>query len=447
MEKIYVVIGGCAAGMSAATQIRRREPNAKIVVFEKTKFVSYGSCGIPFYISGEIKDPNSLIVYTPEHFRKVRKIDVYTQTLVEKINTSTKTVEAKNLETGEKILQEYHRLILATGGTPKRAVPLKKNVFRVRNLEDGINLKNYLNEKIPKRVAVIGSGFLGLEMSEAFRKLGMQVFLFEKMSRVLPQFDEEISKIVEKELISNNVSVFKGVAVEFASESEKIIANFNNTHIEVDFVLDAVGVSPEVELINGTSIETGKTGAVSVNDRLQTADPSIFAAGDCIEVKHILTGEKIYIPQGTTANKTGRIAGINASGGSEIFEGVLGTSITKVFSLHAAKTGLGEEEAKKIFPDVEVETSTSLSKAHYYPGAEKIFTKLIFSKANGQILGAQMVGKDGVGKRIDIFATIIYAKMQLKEASRLDLSYNPSVAPVWDPVLRAINKARQKAEV
>jgi len=443
MGKTYVVVGGCAAGMSAATQIRRNDPNAKIVVFEKTKFVSYGSCGIPFYISGEVKDANSLVVYTPEHFQNVRKIDVYTQTLVEKINTSTKTVEAKNLKTGEKIIQEYHRLILATGGSAKKSLPFKKNVFRIKNLEDAINLKTYINEKIPKSAAVIGSGFLGLEMAEAFRKLGMQVFLFEKMPRILPPFDAEISKVVESELISNNVSVFKGVDVEFAFEPEKVIANFNNTRIEADFALDAVGVKPGVELVNGTSVEIGKTGAISVNDRLQTADPNIFAAGDCIEVKHILTGEKIYIPQGTTANKTGRIAGINASGGSEIFEGVLGTAITKVFSLHAAKTGLGEEEARKKFPDVEAITSTSLSRAHYYPGAEKILTKLIFSKASGQILGAQMAGKDGVGKRIDVFAALIYAKKRLKEVAMLDLSYNPSVAPVWDPVLRAINKALQ----
>ena len=440
MNRKILIIGGGAAGMSAATQARRVDKTAEIEVVEKSNFVSYGACGLTYFISGEVKTPDELIVYTPEYFKENRKINVFTRTEATRINSSKKTAEARNLKTGEKREIPYDRLVIASGGSPANPFAGIKNAFTLKLVEDGIAIRKFIEENSPRKVAIIGAGYIGLEAAEAFRKLGLSVTIFEKEEKILAPVDDEIRKIVEAELLKNGVSLLKGSSAKMSNEGDKILIKTDKYEEKFDFALIAGGFKPSVELSRSAGLELGTTGAVSVNDRMQTSIPSIFAAGDCVEIKDIVTGKPVFYPLGTTANKTGRVAGENAAGGNAVFSGIVRTSVSKIFSLCVGRCGLSEKEAKDFSPGARVIISTSLSRAHYYPGAEKITTKLIFT-GTGKIIGAQMAGADGVAKRLDLWAVAIQKGLTVKEISETDLCYSPPFAPVWDPVLRAANRA------
>ncbi len=425
--------------MSAASQARRTDPGLDITVIEQSPYISGASCGLPYFISGEIKDINSLLVRTKEYFENKRNIKVMTLIKAVRIHPSAKIVETLNLANGAKADIAYDRLIIAAGGSAANS-DSGKGIFTLRNIGDGIALKQFINSVNPLTAAVIGGGMIGMETASSFHKLGMKVAVFEGGPTILPGFDNEISVLLEKYLTENSMKILKTKASASPSPTEGVDTKTPSGSYHYDIALLTTGTKPAAALARGAGCELGETGAVRTNQKMQTSVPSIYAAGDCIEVKHLVSEKNVYMPLGTTANKTGRIAGINAAGGDERFRGITGSMTGNVLDMTLAKTGLSEEEAQKT-EEILTTVSESTSRSGYYPGSSKITTKLIYSKISGQLLGAQMMGKEGVAKRIDVLSVCIHQKMKLRDIAGIDLTYAPPVAPVWDPVLKAVNTA------
>ncbi|GAQ24966.1 FAD-dependent oxidoreductase [Tepidanaerobacter syntrophicus] len=452
MDKNLVVIGGTAAGMSAAAQARRGDPSLPIIVFERTGYITYGSCGLPYYIGNVIKDVNKLITYTPEYMKKQRNIDVYILHEVVGINTQEKYVKVKNLKSGETFNQPYGQLVIATGAVsvvPKIPGIDNNGIFTLRNIEDGIKIKEFLSSKNVKHAAILGAGFIGLELAEALRNWGIDVNIFEMLPRILPQIDEELSALIEAELEKNSVKLYKNTkVVEFKPAEKgglKIITEGNNI-FDADMVIAAVGVKPNTLLAQNAKIQTGTLGGIAVDKYMRTSCPDIWAAGDCTETYNRITKKPVYVPLGTTANKQGKIAGENAAGGSVIFPGIIGTQVTKIFNTYTATTGLNEISAKDAGMLPISAKIKHVDKAGYYPGSKSIHVKIIIDKNTAKVIGAQMAGSEGVGKRIDIFATAITAGMTVYELNELDLAYAPPVSPVYDPVLIAASSGIKALE-
>ncbi|CUS93268.1 Pyridine nucleotide-disulphide oxidoreductase, dimerisation domain, partial [Candidatus Kryptonium thompsonii] len=302
-------------------------------------------------------------------------------------------------------------------------------------------------ENSPRKALIVGAGYMGMEMAEALVSLGMDVTIVEQMPNILGTMDEEINEIVEQELQRNGVKLLKSVSVnEFIGENGYVKKSVlsNGQVIDAELVVVGAGIKPNSEIAKEAGIEIGKTGAIAVNQRMETNIPGIYSAGDCAEVYHLVLNRPVYIPLGTTANKQGKIAGENAAGGNAVFKGIVGTAVFKVFDLEVARTGISEKQAKSEGFDYVATLIEHGSRAHYYPGGSKIRVKLIADRKTGRLLGAEMVGKDGVAKRIDVFATAIHAKLSVDEISDLDLSYAPPFAPVWDPILIAANDLEKK---
>jgi NADPH-dependent 2,4-dienoyl-CoA reductase/sulfur reductase-like enzyme len=449
MGERLVVIGGVAAGMSAASRARRLNPKIEIMVFEKSGFVSYGSCGLPYFVSDVIKAPENLVVYDAKFFKEKRNIDVYLHHEVLKIFPAKRSVLVKDLKRNKEFEVGYDKLVIATGA---RAVnPNIKGIdlngiFTIRFLEDGIAIKNFIRENSPKKASIIGAGYIGMEMAEALVSLGIDVTIVEVMPNILGSMDDEINEVVEAELQKNGVKLLKSTSVvEFVGDGfvRKAILN-NGSSLDVDLVIVGAGIKPNSEIARDAGIEIGRSGAIAVNQRMETNIPGVFAAGDCAEAFHLVLGRPVYIPLGTTANKQGKVAGENAVGGNAIFKGIVGTAVFKVFELEVARTGISEKQAKEEGIDYVSTVIEHSSRAHYYPGGSKIRVKLIAEKRTGRLLGAEMVGRDGVAKRIDVFATALHARMSIGEIAGLDLSYAPPFAPVWDPILIAANDIEKK---
>jgi NADPH-dependent 2,4-dienoyl-CoA reductase/sulfur reductase-like enzyme len=449
MGERLVVIGGVAAGMSAASRSRRLNPKIEIMVFEKSGFVSYGSCGLPYFVSDVIKAPENLVVYDAKFFKEKRNIDVYLHHEVLKIFPAKRSVLVKDLEKDKEFEVGYDKLVIATGA---RAVKPNikgidlNGIFTIRFLEEGIAIKNFIRENSPKKALIIGAGYIGMEMAEALVSLGIDVTIVEVMQNILGSMDDEINEVVEAELQKNGVKLLKSTSVvEFVGDGfvRKAILN-NGSSLDVDLVIVGAGIKPNSEIARDAGIEIGRSGAIAVNQRMETNIPGVFAAGDCAEAFHLVLGRPVYIPLGTTANKQGKVAGENAVGGNAIFKGIVGTAVFKVFELEVARTGISEKQAKEEGIDYVSTVIEHSSRAHYYPGGSKIRVKLIAERKTGRLLGAEMVGRDGVAKRIDVFATALHAKMSIGEIAGLDLSYAPPFAPVWDPILIAANDIEKK---
>jgi CoA-dependent NAD(P)H sulfur oxidoreductase len=449
MGERLVVIGGVAAGMSAASRARRLNPKIEIMVFEKSGFVSYGSCGLPYFVSDVIKAPENLVVYDAKFFKEKRNIDVYLHHEVLKIFPAKRSVLVKDLEKDKEFEVGYDKLVIATGA---RAVKPNikgidlNGIFTIRFLEDGIAIKNFIRENSPKKALIIGAGYIGMEMAEALVSLGIDVTIVEVMPNILGSMDDEINEVVEAELQKNGVKLLKSTSVvEFVGDGfvRKAILN-NDSSLDVDLVIVGAGIKPNSEIARDAGIEIGRSGAIAVNQRMETNIPGVFAAGDCAEAFHLVLGRPVYIPLGTTANKQGKVAGENAVGGNAIFKGIVGTAVFKVFELEVARTGISEKQAKEEGIDYVSTVIEHSSRAHYYPGGSKIRVKLIAERRTGRLLGAEMVGRDGVAKRIDVFATALHARMSVDEIAGLDLSYAPPFAPVWDPILIAANDIEKK---
>lgn len=446
----FIVIGGVAAGMSAASRARRLKPDMEIVVFERTGDVSWAACGMPYLISDKVKSANNLVVYDAKFFKEQRNIEVFLHHDVKQIFPERKAILTKNIETGEEKEYPYDRLLIATGA---RSVvpPIKgidhKGIFSLRQLQEGVAIKKYIRQNSPKKGLIIGAGYIGMETAEAFAATGMQVTMVEKMPNIIGTMDDEITEVVEEELKSNNVTIIKSNAVvEFQGDTSSVTQAITDTGMSIDteIVLIGVGIRPNSEIAREAGIALGRTGAINVNERMETNIPDIYAAGDCAEAYHLVLGRNVYIPLGTTANKQGRVAGENAAGGNVSFAGIVGTAVFKTFNLEVGRTGITEKEAKAEGIDYISNVIQHTSRAFYYPGSSNIKVKLVADRKTGLLLGAQMAGREGISKRVDVFATAITARMSVREVGNLDLGYAPPFAPVYDPILIAAEELQKK---
>ena len=444
-----IIIGGNAAGMSAASRIRRNDPKVKITVFEKSNHVSYAACGLPYFISDEINRPDNLIAVQIDDFVEQRNIQVKLRHEGISFDSRSKTVEVKDLENDRMVELEYDKLIIATGARP--VMPSitgshLKNIFVLRTLDQGIRLKEHIENTHPKNALIIGGGYIGMEMVEALVKKNINVTLVEMRDRLMNNVDREISDQIENYLKDKgcNIIISEKVIAFVGDEKVQAVRFQRNKEMDVDLVLIASGIQPNVEMAVSGGVELGKSGAIAVSSKMQTNKMHVFAAGDCAEAKNIVTGKNDYVPLGTTANKQGRVAGDNASGKVSHFKGIVATAAVKIFDLEVARTGITEQQATDLripFKKVIIKDKT---RASYYPGSEPITVLLIFNVTNGKLLGAQILGFQGAAKRIDILATALHNSMTVQEIAELDLSYAPPFAPVWDPILIAANQAVKK---
>jgi NADPH-dependent 2,4-dienoyl-CoA reductase/sulfur reductase-like enzyme len=446
MSERLVVIGGCAAGMSAASKARRLNPELEIVVYEKTGFVSYASCGLPYYVSGVIEDHNKLVVRTPAQFAK-QDIKVHLHHEVTEVDTENHRVRVANLDGG--IGSEgYDKLLIATGGRPAMLPGISlddlRSVFVMRAVEDGVAVRDFVQRERPRRAVIIGAGYIGAEMAESFHELGLETTVIGRPPQVLKRFDADMAQLLQDELESKGVRLslddeVKALESDAQGRVRQVISS--RGVFEADLVLLALGVRPNVALAEAAGVALGETGAIATDSRMRTNLPDVFSAGDCAEAYHQITGRGDYIPLGTTANKQGRVAGTNLGGGHAEFEGIVGTAITKVLDVYAALTGLAEKEARALGYAAQSTTIRAGSRAHYYPGGRPMHVKLTVEEGSGRLLGGQIVGDEGAGPRIDVLATALHKGMTVEELSRLDLAYVPPIAPVWDPLLVAANVA------
>lgn len=446
MSERLIVIGGVAAGMSAAAKARRTNPDLEIEVYEKSGYVSYGACGIPYFVKGDIPNVDDLIARTPEQFAK-QGIYAHTHHEVLSIDVENHTVRVRNLGTGKEFTDRWDKLVLTTGGVAARP-PIPgldlPGIFTVRTPEDGLAIRRWISEQQPRRGVIVGGGYIGLEMAEALAAHGIQVTVVEMLPQVMPNMDADMVEHIQAELERQGVDLqleHPVEAFEGNGRVQEVVAG--GERFPADIVIFSVGVKPNVTLARQAGIALGPTGAVAVDDHMRTNVPNVWAAGDVAEVHHLVTGKPAYIPLGTTANKQGRVAGENAGGGDAAFGGVVGTAVVKVFDLHVARTGLSEREAREEGFDVATVTIKSSSKAHYMPNPSPLHVKLVFETGSHRLLGGQIVGREGVAKRIDIIAAALHAGWTTYDLATLDLAYAPPFSPVWDPILVAANVANR----
>lgn len=448
--KRIVVIGGVGAGMSAASKARSLSSDIEILVFEKSGHISYGACGLPNLISDLIKSPGDLVSHDSNFFKEERNINVFLYHEVVAIYPSKQSVLVKNLRTGAENEYQYDKLLITTGArifVPQIKGLEIKGIFTIKTLQDGIEIKDFIRRNVPRRALIVGAGHIGMEMADALVMAGMNVTMVARGPDILGTMDEEITKIVEEGLVRNNVMLLKSTSVrEFISKNgyirEAILENCES--INADIVIICIGMRPNSEIAEEAGIEIDRTGAIKVDQRMETNVPGIYSAGDCAMAYHQVLERQVYIPLGTTAVKQGKVAGENMAGGNASFKGIVGTSVFKVFDLEVARTGISERDAQIEGFNYISNMVEQRSRAHYYPGGSKVWVKLIAEMNTGRILGAEMVGKEGISKRIDVFATAIAAKMTAEDIGNLDLSYAPPFAPVWDPILIAANDLKMK---
>jgi NADPH-dependent 2,4-dienoyl-CoA reductase/sulfur reductase-like enzyme len=455
MNDPFVIIGGDAAGMSAASKIKRELADAHVMVFERGPHISYSACGIPYWIAGIVESDRKLVVRTPERARERRGIDVRIHHEVTAIDPPAKTVTVKSSTSNGVFTQPYEKLLIATGASAvKPPIPGTDlpGVFTVHSLVDAQQIHQFMERRRPRRGLIIGGGYIGLEMAEALRDRGLDVTLVELLPQIMPNFDADMVEEVTAHLAEKGVMVRTGVRVAAVKQTETALAvevaqDGEHNQANADLVIVSTGVRPNSALAQAAGLRTGQSGAIWVDDHMRTSDPHIYAAGDCVEHHHLVLGENAWIPLATSANKGGRLAGDNMAGGDARFPGIVGTAVVKVFDYTMAITGLTGVEAKtsgKFGANGEFVGETIISeydKAGYWPGVEEIKVKLIFDKRNGRLLGGQLVGKAGVNKRIDIIATALHARMTVMDVGWLDLSYAPPYSPTWDPIQVCANVA------
>lgn len=438
-----VVIGGVAAGMSAASKARRIRKDIRVEVYTEEEYISYAGCGLPYYAQGLIPAEDRLIARTPEQFAR-QDIHVFRGQRVVAIKPLEKEITVRAND-GETKRVEYDKLIIATGARPIIPGFYRKdlrNVFTVKSIPSIVALRNLLQKGEAKRAVIVGGGYIGLEMAEALLEWGVDLTVVQLPEQLLRSVDPDMSLLIEKHLIAKGVKVRTGeevTALEGRDRVERVITN--KGEIPADLVIVAVGIVPNSELAEEAGIELGVKKAIKVNRYMETNLPDIYAAGDCATAYHLVLKKDAYIPLGTTANKQGRIAGENAVGGKAVFQGIVGTAIIKVLDLEVGRTGLNKEEAEREGFKVRETKVEDYTKAHYYPGGGKITIKLLTNEVDNTLLGAQLVGGAGAGKRIDVLAAAVQLGLTPVQLSELDLSYAPPFSPVWDPVLVAANAA------
>ncbi len=444
MTDRLVVVGGDAGGMSAAAQARRLRPELEIVVFERGDFTSYAACGLPYFVSGEVADRDSLVARTPEEFRS-QGIDVRTRHEVTAIDTAARTVEVRSLDDGSTSTEAYDELLIATGATPVKP-PLPgidgPGVFDLRTIPDADAVRGALDAGA-RRAVVIGGGYIGVEVAEAFATRGLEVTLVELADQPMLTLDTDMAALVTTALEGLGVDVRLGTGVTgFTHDAGRLIAIETVTgSIPADLAVVGLGVRANSALAAAAGIPVGASGGIVVDERLHTEVDGVWAAGDCVESCHRITGERMVVALGTHANKQGRVVGSNIGGVPATFGGVLGTAITKVGATEVGRTGLNEREAAAAGLDAFSVTAQAAVRAHYYPGADPVSVKLVVERGTGRLLGGQIVGGSGAGKRIDVVATALWNRMDVRDVAGMDLAYAPPFSPVWDPVLVAAGKA------
>ncbi|MCL1951174.1 MAG: CoA-disulfide reductase [Turicibacter sp.] len=440
MKKL-IVIGGVAAGMSAASKLKRLDPSYDIHVYEKGGFLSYGACGLPYYVSGENPDYRLMIARSREEF-EASGIKTHLHHEVVKVIPLEKKLLIRDLSTGKLFIETYGKLMIATGATPILPPFPGRDlsyIYALKTLEDGILLKESLTPAF-KNVVVVGGGYIGLEVVEAMLRLGKNVRVIERSQRLLNSFDSEVTDLVERHLLEKGVSLHLSETVqrfEGRGQVEKIVTDIGE--YPADLVVLALGVKPATGFLEGSGIRLGKNGSIVVNRQMETSVPDVYAAGDCAEVYHRVLGDNDYLPLGTNANKGGRIAGVNISGSRLQYVGTLGSAGIKVCDLELGRTGLSENEARQCGYGIGTVFVKTQDHPAYYPNPTPLWVKLIVEKKTRKVLGAQMLGEKGAVLRIDVFAIAIHNEMTVDEIGMVDFVYAPPFAGVWDAVHVACN--------
>lgn len=434
-----VIIGGVAGGASAAARLRRLDERAEIIVFERSGFVSYANCGLPYYIGGTIEDESDLTLQTPQSFWRRFRIDARVHHEVTAIDRENRTVTVRNLETGAVFAESYDKLVLSPGAVPVRPkLPgiESARIETLRTVEDTLRIRETVVGQKLRSAVVVGGGFIGVEMAENLRELGLDVRLVEMQPQVLGQFDADMASFLHAHLRKHGVELLLGRAVSgFADTETGVRVQFSDsTETEADLVLLAIGVAPDSTLAREAGLSLGARGSIAVNDRMQTSDPDIYAVGDAVEIFHRVTGQRTTVPLAGPANKQGRIAADNICGIPSGFTGSQGSSVMKAFDLTVATTGLTEKASRTAGLDCDAVILTPPSHATYYPGSHPIALKVVFEKPGGRIVGAQAIGREGVDKRIDVLAVAVRARMTARDLTELDLAYAPPYSSAKDPV-------------
>ncbi|MBR7081631.1 MAG: FAD-dependent oxidoreductase [Oscillospiraceae bacterium] len=434
-----VIIGGVAGGATAAARIRRLDESAEIIIFERSGYISYANCGLPYYVGGVIEDRGELTLQTPESFRERFRIDVKVRHEVTAIDTEKKTVTVRALDAGSEFAESYDRLLIATGARP--VVPNMpgvelENVFSLRTVEDAVKIRGYIEKNAPRSAVIAGGGYIGVEMAENLIEAGLSVTIVQQMDQLLAPFDADMASLIHAELKRHGAVLKFGSTVAGFEKSGDGVKTFveGEAPMVSDIVILAIGVAPDTALAKKAGLELGIRGSIAVNEKMETSAPDVYAVGDAVQVKSAVTGENTLISLAGPANKQGRIAADNICGGQSRFKGSMGSSVIKLFDMTLATTGINEKTAAELGIDTEKVVLSPASHASYYPGAESMVMKVICDKKTQRLLGAQIVGGSGVDKRIDVLAAAIHAGMTGPELKELDLAYAPPYSSAKDPV-------------
>lgn len=433
-----LIVGGVAGGASAAARLRRLNEHARIIIFEKNEYISFANCGLPYYIGGEITERSALILQTPESFKQTFDVDVRVFHEVLSIDKENKTIVVKKIETGETYTESYDKLILSPGAEPIKP-PIEgvnsERVFTLRNIPDTDQIKNYINKNNPKNAVVVGGGYIGVEMAENLHRAGVSVTVVEMQDQIIAPVDYDMACDIHDYIEREGITLLLKQAVKAINETEEhLIVQLDKGEVEADMVILAIGVKPESTIAKNAELSVTDRGAIIVNENMQTSDPNIYAVGDAVEITDFVTGQKAVIPLAGPANKQGRIAADNICGINSRYGGTQGSAILKIFDMTVATTGINEKTAKKLGLNYDKVFTYSASHATYYPGALSMAIKTIFEKETGKILGAQVVGFGGVGKRCDVLATAIRFGATANDLTNLELCYAPPYSSAKDPV-------------
>jgi NADPH-dependent 2,4-dienoyl-CoA reductase/sulfur reductase-like enzyme/rhodanese-related sulfurtransferase len=450
MKKGLLVIGGVPASPKTAAKARRCDPEMEIAIYQEEDDISYAGCGLPYYISGVIKDREELISRTPAKFAQ-DGIKILKNRKIEKIDLQNSTVSGRRNGSRETFTDHFDRLVIATGAyaiRPKIEGIDLRNVFYLRSIFDADAVLEKVRSKDIQNVVIAGGGYIGLEMAESLVHLGKNVTLVELAPQILTLFDGDFAGILQQHLQKKGVNVFTSEGIQALRGKEGRVTHVQTTtrEIETDAVLMSLGICPQVELAKQAGLRIGETGAIWINEKMETSAEGVYAAGDCAETTHLITGKKVWIPLGSTANKQGRVVGVNVCGGNATFPGVMGTTIFKTFDFNVAKTGLNMREAEKEgFHPVQA-IVRGFGRAHYYPGGKESTLKVIAEKETGRILGGEAVGEGPSDKFIDILAMALHGKMTSRQLASVDLAYAPPFSPVLSPIIVAANVLMNKLE-
>lgn len=434
-----VIVGGVAGGATAAARLRRLDETAEIVVFERSGFISYANCGLPYYIGGVIEDEADLTLQTPESFYERFRVQMKVHHEATAIDRAAKTVTVRNLETGEVFAEAYDKLLLSPGAKPTQpalpGVGLDR-LFTLRTVEDTLRIHRFVEEQHPRSVVLAGGGFIGLELAENLREKGLDVTIVQRPTQLMNPFDADMAALIHREVRAHGVRLALGHTVEGFAEANGGVQVLlkDEAPLQADMVILAIGVTPDSRLAADAGLELGLKGSIVVNDRMQTSDPDIYAVGDAVQVTHFVSGQPALIALAGPANKQGRIAADNIAGGDSRYKGSQGSSVLKIFSLTAAATGLNETAARRAGLDADAVVLSPMNHAGYYPGGQVMTMKVVYERGTGRLLGGQILGGDGVDKRIDVLATALRAGMTAADLTELDLAYAPPYSSAKDPV-------------